>query len=310
MKLWLAPLHGITNHGFRNILRQHFDGIDAAIAPFVPMMPSNQINIKKWKDLLPENNPGIELIPQLMGNDRTFLDTALALADLGYSHFNWNLGCPAKEITRKKRGCGLMPYPDDVSDILALVTSKTNFRYSVKIRTGLHSKKEGLEMIRRLNDYPLEFIIIHPRLGIDNYGGSADTDAFAEFSALSQHELIYNGDIVSKNSFEKVRKMFPTVNQWMIGRGFLQNPFLAEEIKNLKDNISEEKKRRFSLFYNNLLQHYNKKLTDQNDKVPGILKELWHYFSVFFLLSDIEKTELLRINSYTAFAKKTCTLIS
>lgn len=307
MKLWLAPLHGITDYRFRNLFNRHFEGVDAAIAPFVPVMPATKINPKKWKDLLPENNQKGELVPQLMGNTPDFLDTVMALSDLGYSRFNWNLGCPAKEITRKKRGCGLMPYPEIVTDILSLLTSKTHFSYSVKIRLGLNERSESVEMVKRLNDYPLESVIIHPRLGVQQYDGVADVDAFAELLSLSQHEVIYNGDIVDISSFEKVKRRFPTVNQWMIGRGLLQNPFLAEEIK--KDNLhtlkTESKKIRFARFYDDLLDIYSKDYAaTRSDKVPGILKELWHYFSVFSSLFDEELTELLRVNGMEEFRRR------
>ena len=52
MKLWLAPLHGITNYYFRNLLCRHAEGVDKAIAPFIPVRSKEKLNPEKWKDLL------------------------------------------------------------------------------------------------------------------------------------------------------------------------------------------------------------------------------------------------------------------
>jgi len=309
MKLWLAPLHGITNYYFRNVLFAHAKGIDAAIAPFIPVRPAEELNPLKWKDLLPENNIQSEVIPQLMGSITSdFVDTTLALSNLGYPHVNWNLGCPMKQIVRKKRGCGLMPFPDIIENVVEQFFAQTQSKLSLKIRLGLHHPSEGEEIIKRMNRYPLEFIIIHPRLGDWLYEGTPDLDEFERLAALSQHEIIYNGDITDVVTFQKIAQRFPQCQQWMIGRGLLQNPFLAEQIlSNDTAGISNEHRIRFVDYYQDLI----KTLLDvrsQSGTLSG-LKELWHSFAHFWNITDDELRTLLRTTTLDDFIEKSTRLI-
>lgn len=308
MNLWLAPLHGITYFYLRNLMGRHFGGINYAIAPFIPVLPGERINIYKWKDLLPENNTGMEIIPQLMGNEASFFyDTISALSGLGYDQFNWNIGCPAKPIVRKKRGCGIMPYPEEVENIVSTITRKTNCRFSVKMRLGLTNPGEGEEIIRRLNNYPLQFIIIHPRLGTDQYDGIPDMREFERLLRLSIHEIIYNGDINSKEDCDRLSENYPRVSQWMIGRGLLRNPFLAEEITG-KVNHIQSRQERFIGFYEELLPVLMENRSPKG--ALGNLKELWHYYSCFWEVPSEILQSLLRINELDHFFDSTLKIMN
>ena len=85
MKIILAPLRGITTVHYRQAFTHHFGGIDAAMAPFVSTVNSERINPKLLKDLLPENNPELPLIPQLIGNNAAdFVRMSKPLYELGF----------------------------------------------------------------------------------------------------------------------------------------------------------------------------------------------------------------------------------
>ena len=299
--LWLAPLHGITSHTFRNTLCRHFGGIDCFMAPFLPVQSAGKFRPKVWQDILPENNTAIPLIPQLMGNrPEQFVDTLRMLNErFGYEHFNINIGCPSSPVVRHKRGCGLMPHPDLVEQIVADVTAKTPFRLSLKMRLGLHSADEGRDILQRLNDYPLEFLVIHPRLGDDLYEGSPDLELFDEFCQLTQHRIVYSGDVFTVDDYKKLSRRFPQVESWMLGRGMLRNPFLAEEIKNQK---VDDKKKRFITFYQDLTEALLP-IRGESGTLAN-LKELWHYFAHFTHIREEELQQLLRINDFAVFVQK------
>lgn len=290
--IWLAPLHGITSYTFRNTLCRHFGGIDCFMAPFLPAQPAGKYRKKVWQDIIPENNTALPLVPQLMGNRPDhFVDTTRMLNEqFGYEHFNINIGCPSSPVVRHTRGCGLMPHPDIVEQIVAEVTGKTPFRISLKMRLGLHNANEGRNLLTRLNDYPLDFLVIHPRLGDDLYEGVPDWDTFAEFCQLTQHKIVYSGDIFTVEDYNRLAERFPQVAAWMLGRGLLRNPFLAEEIKG--QDIGD-KRERFLNFY----QDFIEKLLPIRGESGTLanLKELWHYFAVFTGLSEEKLQQLLRI---------------
>ena len=290
--IWLAPLHGITSYTFRNTLCRHFGGIDCFMAPFLPAQPAGKYLKKVWQDIIPENNTALPLVPQLMGNRPDhFVDTVRMLNEqFGYEHFNINIGCPSSPVVRHTRGCGLMPHPDIVEQIVAEVTGKTPFHISLKMRLGLHHADEGRELLPRLNDYPLDFLVIHPRLGDNLYEGIPDLDTFAEFCQLTQHKIVYSGDIFTVEDYNRLAERFPQVAAWMLGRGLLRNPFLAEEIKG---QDTDDKRERFFAFY----QDFIKKLLPIRGESGTLanLKELWHYFAIFTGLSEEKLQQLLRI---------------
>ena len=291
-QLWLAPLHGITSRTFRNTLCRHFGGIDCYMAPFLPVQPAGKFRPKVWQDIAPEHNTALPLIPQLMGNKpEQFVETMKVLYEqFGYERFNVNIGCPSSPVVRHTRGCGLMPHPDMVERIVAEFSTKTPFRLSLKMRLGLHSAEEGRELLRRLNDYPLDFLVIHPRLGDDLYEGSPNWDVFEEFCNMTCHKIVYSGDVFSKEDYGRLSERFPMVETWMLGRGMLQNPFLAEEIKN--QDVGD-KKTRFLDFYHDLAESLLP-IRGESGTLAN-LKELWHYFAVFAQVSDEELQRLLRI---------------
>ena len=304
MKIWLAPLHGITYYNFRNCFTKYFKGIDCAITPFIAVQSKEKFNPKKFPDLFLENNKKMPVIPQFMGNNPNDIkETIVALNEtFGYKQFNWNIGCPMNQIVRKKRGCGLMPYPDLIEEVVNEVCGKTSARFSIKMRLGQHHLNEGFEIIQRLNSYPIDFLCIHPRLGVHQYGGIVDLDSFDTFYQTTCHTIVYSGDINDLDFFMYLQKRFPKIKNWMLGRGILQNPFLAEQIKGTQ--ITQINKSCADIFINFYNEYSEILLTIKNEKIAlGALKELWHYFAIFWKIDAKALQELLQINDYHTFQK-------
>ncbi|HKL86846.1 MAG TPA: tRNA-dihydrouridine synthase family protein, partial [Treponemataceae bacterium] len=221
--LYLAPLHGVTNYVYRNAVSRHFTGIDAAMAPFVNSINSETAYAKgrgnHFKDLIAENNKGLHIIPQILSNDfKSFIETATSIKELGYSEVNWNLGCPFPMVTRKKRGSGLLPHPDIIEQFLSEICSKLDMHISVKVRLGLKEPTELTALMPIFNSFPLQKIIIHPRIGTQMYKGTVNIDGFSHAAKLSKHPVMYNGDITNAETFFSLQKRFPDITEWMIGR--------------------------------------------------------------------------------------------
>lgn len=74
--------------------------------------------------MLPENNGEIRPVPQLLVNHpEGFLKGARLLRDLGYREINLNLGCPSGTVTAKKKGSGLLMYPEELDALLDRIFS-------------------------------------------------------------------------------------------------------------------------------------------------------------------------------------------
>lgn len=233
-RLELAPLHGVTGRVFRRAYLAAFPGFDSVMAPFILSVRVDRAKETHFKDLSPREEGGLPLVPQILGNDAEgFLATARVLADLGYPELNWNLGCPYPMVADKGRGSGLLPHPDRITRFLDEVCPRLGPALSVKLRLGRRDPGEILALMPVLNAYPLSRLILHARLGIQMYKGEVDLEGFGRAAALCAHRLAYNGDITSLETFEALRARFPAVQEWMIGRWALHNPFLPARIKGL-----------------------------------------------------------------------------
>ncbi len=274
--LTLAPMRGLTTRHYRKAFTRNFQGLDAEMAPFIPTVNTEKIAPKLLRDILPENNSGHPLTPQLIGNNAAaFVTLAKALHDLGYKTVNWNLGCPHKPVRKKQRGSGLLPHPERIETILETICNESPITISVKIRLGVSDKSELMALIPILNRYPLREIIIHPRTAEQMYDGKPDLGAFALARQNLNHPVCYNGDITDLAFFQTLDKCFPTLGRFMIGRGLLANPFLCETIKSGNPK-TENAIQRLETFHNDVLANYQT-VIDGDIPMLGKMKEFWSY---------------------------------
>jgi tRNA-dihydrouridine synthase B len=275
--LSLAPLRGFTNALYRNLFSVHFQGIDAAISPFINTLSAKQISRSHIKDILPENNHGMPVVPQIIGNDPAgFIQLATKFHDLGFDTVNWNLGCPAPMVANKRRGSGMLPYPELIKAFLDEVMPRIPTRLSIKTRIGSKKKEEIFTLLPIFNQYPLAELIIHPRTGVQMYSGSVDLDTFEECLPLLQIPVAYNGDILDYGAFIKLKQRFKTVSRWLIGRGVLSNPFLPGILRSGDENIPQPEAR-FKKFHDDLLEAYRTELSGQSHLLDK-MKSYWLYF--------------------------------
>ncbi len=278
-ELVLAPIRGITDCHFRSLFQRYFPGFDSALAPFINPQRHSSFHPKQLKDVLPESNRTLAVVPQLLHTDpEDFLFLASRLQELGYQEVNWNLGCPAPMVTKKKRGSGLLSFPEEIISFLDQVMPRLPIQLSIKTRLGYENKDELLALLPHLDDYPLTEIIIHGRLGRQLYRGEIDRESFGRCLACSKHSIVYNGDITTKKVFVELQRQFPKISKWMIGRGALANPFLPGEIKGMENS---DQLGRLKSFHDELYSCY-RELLDGPAHLLGRMKQLWVYLSAFF----------------------------
>lgn len=291
MTIYLAPMQGLTDYRFRNAFFAHYSGIDVAVSPFLSLSGEHTVNPSRLTEVLPQNNPQHPLlIPQILGNNPAQLPhMAQALADLGYTELNWNLGCPMPAITHKKRGSGLLPYPEIIDRFLNESIGNIPQQLSIKMRLGLHHTDEGFRVAEVLNRYPIAHVCIHPRLGDQRYEGTPNLEAFAALAQTLHFPIVYNGDIYSPADLQRIQQLFPDLAGVMIGRGLLCNLTLAEQ---LKETLSTPDKQRFWNFHDDLLRIWQSEKS--NHTTLGKMKEYWKYFATYLSLPDAILRSLLQ----------------
>ena len=143
MKLYLAPLEGITNHIYRKALYECFGGFDKYFIPFIRAKQNLNFSGREKKDIDPENNQGMYAVPQILTrNAEDFLHTASQLAGLGYREINLNLGCPSKTVVTKGCGAGFLERPDELERFLDYIFANTDLKISIKTRLGMDDAEE------------------------------------------------------------------------------------------------------------------------------------------------------------------------
>ena len=280
-EICLAPLQGLTDAIFRTTYAEFFDGIDWSIAPFLTTLRGARIKPSHLKQVLPENNRRMPVVPQILSKTAAhFAAMAEVLYDLGYATVNWNLGCPFPMVAKKGRGSGMLPDSQAVRRFMDQALPRLSGRMSIKMRLGRYQSEEIERLLPELASYPIESIIIHPRTGAQMYAGRPDLEAFERCLALTDHKVIYNGDILGSAGFTHLQVRFPGITTWMIGRGVMCNPFLPAAIKG-QSLGQDECRQRFYAFHEALFSRYAEVLFGPShllDKMKG----LWTHFSTGF----------------------------
>jgi len=284
--LYLAPLQGMTDRIYRNLFPLYFKGVDLAVAPFLSATKSIKPG-SLLRDCSPDQNSGIPTIPQILSSGPDdFTRLANALFDIGYVEVNWNLGCPFSMVVKKGRGAGMLCYPERIEAFLEKAFPALKPKLSIKLRLGLKDPDDILRLLPIFNRFPLHELIIHPRTGAQMYEGNVDLDRFGKCLDLSQHSVVYNGDVTTVETYEQLAGRFGSVHRWMIGRGLLGNPFLAEEIKDHIEKPYDEKVQILRAFHDHLFAEYSKILSGPAH-ITNKMKEFWTYSGSF--LKDREK---------------------
>jgi tRNA-dihydrouridine synthase len=200
-------------------------------------------------------------------------------------------------VTNKGMGSALLPLPHKIEEILSQSLPKISCRVSVKLRSGLESPDDINGVIPILNQFPLHEIILHPRVAKQLYKGTADPEVFIHASAMSTNPLVYNGDILTLEDFNRLDGLFSNKSVWMIGRGILQNPFLPSEIKG--EIPAQSKPVLLQQFHNRIFDQYSELHSGQSHLLTRMLK-FWNFFC--FSFPDPHKT-LKRIKKAGSLAK-------
>ena len=126
MKVYMAPMEGLTDYMFRNAYDEFFGRgkIDKYFMPFISPNQTEKFLAKEMRDISRDNNH-INSIPQVMTNNSSdFIWTARMLYDqFGYDEINLNAGCPSGTVVSKDKGSGMLKNPDTLERILYEILS-------------------------------------------------------------------------------------------------------------------------------------------------------------------------------------------
>lgn len=296
MKYYLAPMEGLTTYTFRTVWNTYYGGMDKYFTPFIS---NRRMNSRERNDILPEHNEGMHTVPQILTNRADeFLALAGQLADYGYTCVNLNLGCPSGTVVSRNRGAGFLSVPRELDRFLAEIFSKCPIRISVKTRIGMEAPEEWRLLLAIYENYPMEELIIHPRLQQEGYAGTPHMEAFAEAASRLTCPLCYNGDITSPASLMRLRERFPNLETVMLGRGILQNPALLSQIKCPTSCDAELSTLR--AFHDTLLSRYREIMSGDTNTLYK-MKDLWTFLGRSFSDADRHLKKIKKADSISDY---------
>lgn len=304
MTILIAPMEGLTGCVYRRVHRRFFPGADRYYAPFITPAHDHSEPPRDWRELRPENNAGVPLVPQLLTNcAEDFLWAAAVLRDLGYDEVNLNLGCPSGTVVAKRKGSGFLSLPNELDAFLKAVYSSplaSELRFSIKSRIGMKDPEEFHRLAGIFSQYPIPLLILHPRLGADRYTGPVHPEAYAKALERFPFPLAWNGDIFTPADHQRLLRLFPRTDTVMLGRGIAADPALAARCKGLPgcERCSREI---LTAFHDALCEEYREILYGDT-ALCHRMKEFWSYLIRHFRDGQTHFKRICKAKTYTEYS--------
>lgn len=294
MNIYFAPLEGITTYIFRNAYNEIYGHVDKYFAPFISPSEKCPVAPRELKDITPDNNQGINLIPQILtSRSDCFIAAAKEIKELGYKEINLNLGCPSGTVCAKGMGSGFLQDTSALrsflDDIYAYAGNE-NLKLSVKTRLGYNDPDEFYNLMEIFNSFPISELIVHPRIRSDFYKGEPRKDYFDFALEHSNCPVVYNGNIFTVDDRDALLSSTGSINTVMLGRGLISDPSLTDKLSGITDETDFGK---FKRLHDSVYNGY-KQVLSPDINVLYKMKELWAYWQTLFEGREKDIKKLLK----------------
>lgn len=223
----LAPMSGVTDHGFR--LAAHRFGAGMVVSE---MVAADQLAAGEEEARLRAEGRGLPVhVVQIAGCEAVAMAEGARVAESsGADIIDINMGCPAKRVTNGWSGSALMRDLDHAQALIDAVRQAVKVPVTLKMRLGWDEKtKNAAELARRAEDSGLSLITVHGRTRMQFYKGRADWRAVRVVREATSLPLVVNGDIAGIADAEVALEQ-SGADAVMIGRAALGRPWLVGEI--------------------------------------------------------------------------------
>ena len=230
--LVMAPMAGVTDAFFRNIVWQHGAGLT------VSEMVSAKSIVYGNKGTLRLIENDAKLRPwaiQYFGSEPKFLADAIKYVDNNYPHVKYdivdiNMGCPMPKIVKNGEGAALMLNPCLAGKLIESAVHASHRPVTVKIRLGFtRASINAVEMAKVAQESGAAAVAVHGRTRDAYYSGVADWEAIAAVKRAVHIPVLGNGDIFTPED-AVARLKESGCDGLLLARGAMGNPWLFSRI--------------------------------------------------------------------------------
>lgn len=233
----LAPMEGVMDAPMRALIAD-LGGFDFGVSEFVRVGQGVVYAQDILHDIPDLNGPvfGRATLPiqlQLLGDAPELMaGTAIEGCIAGARAIDLNFGCPAPTILRRSGGAALLKTPCAITEIVRAVRRALPavIPVSAKIRLGWEDPNEVDAIARAVEDGGANWITIHARTKQEGYRRGVHWDAVARVKSRLSIPVVANGDLFTAEDVALCAAE-TGCSHFMIGRGVLNNPFLAHDVR-------------------------------------------------------------------------------
>ncbi len=259
----LSPMDGVTDAAFRFIVSQHGKA-HLHLTEFVSVEGMSLGNAEKVFSPFKYSAAERPVVAQLFGTDvKAFYNAAIMVGEMGFDGIDINMGCPAKNISARGAGAGLIQTPKLAQDIIRAVkkgiqdfsqgkssqdldlpaatkkfiankwleSGQQRQLLPVSVKTRIGFEEIVIEdWVRCLLEEEPVNISIHGRTLKQMYTGEANWEAIGKAAQIIQKtetSVLGNGDIKSLADAYKKLKQYD-LDGVLVGRASFGNPWLFQ----------------------------------------------------------------------------------
>ncbi len=243
-KLVLAPMAGVTNRAYRQLIREtNFQAVDIIFTEMINATGVSRMD-NGTLNLLPDRDESCFV--QIYANNALDLSKAADYILANYPKVNGidvNAACPVRKVVRNGSGSALLHDPDKLKEIikqLRIIVEGTDKNLSLKIRKGWEGYENYLDVINICDEMGVDFVSIHGRTVEQMYSGIADLTVLDKIKT-ERCEVFWTGDIFSLENVLRIGDYSDVVSGILFARGTFGNPWIisdAKEVLNGREPMS------------------------------------------------------------------------